>query len=318
MSTRPLGYVKVNVSVSGYTGVLYTGKLVKTIIIRAIPEIAKHFEPAQSNTPKFVHVSPLFEEREGRVRCVYSGYECRGETVSCENPVPKRIVLEGNYSFYFGFSTSVVSLERVVEALSSLGGRVEYGGRSIALSVNSIEVVDPLAKSRRLLADVEEKGGLKIVFASPTQLRDPLRRSRFKSMVPTPFNVFSTPTFLYLVSKGLFKVRKFLGLLTVIHRSFNETIAYSKTARIVWVKYGKKPEPALAGYVKYALNKQYYEYYRSKIGFTEVLEEILAYLITLGTGTGRAAGFGHVIVEPVEVKSPDRQASSEESVSSEG
>uniref|UniRef100_UPI003C6C6CFF hypothetical protein n=1 Tax=Desulfurococcus amylolyticus TaxID=94694 RepID=UPI003C6C6CFF len=87
-------------------------------------------------------------------------------------------------------------------------GRIEYAGRSTAIGVNSIEAVDPLAKSRRLLVDVEEKDGFKIVFASLTRLRGPLRRSRFKSMVSTSFNVFSTPTFLYLVSKCLLQSRE--------------------------------------------------------------------------------------------------------------
>jgi hypothetical protein len=63
-------------------------------------------------------------------------------------------------------------------------------------------------------------------------LRDPFRRGKFKTFIPTPINVFSTPAFLYLTQRGLYKVGRFIRLLRVIHRIFNGTYSILKTVRL--------------------------------------------------------------------------------------
>ncbi|MEM0239687.1 MAG: hypothetical protein QXT00_08700, partial [Ignisphaera sp.] len=59
----------------------------------------------------------------------------------------------------------------------------------------------------------------------------------------------------------------------------------------------KKPIPALIGYINLYLNKHYQDLYTAKGTNTQtLLEETLATTLTLGIGTSRATGFGHIII----------------------
>ena len=207
------------------------------------------------------------------------------------------------YSFYFGFASSVAEPGRVLEALAGLNGEMEFMKQRIRVETHRVDFLNPRLEASRILGEVVKMGSLKIVFASPTMLRDPLRRSRFKSFIPTPVNVFSTPAFLYLTQRGLYRLGRFMRLLRVVHRVFNETYTTLKTVRLTWFTYGKHPEPGITGYVKYAVNREYYEEYSRRVELGQVLEELIALLIALGTGTGRAAGLGHVFLEPSPIGS---------------
>jgi CRISPR/Cas system endoribonuclease Cas6 (RAMP superfamily) len=290
---------KVRVYVTGFSGFMYSGKLVKTLVLSRLPDLQSHFQPSSSNTPKLVHVSPLLREINGRVKAVYTGHTCRRiELAKCINGPFKPIVLDGVYSFYFGFLNSVADPSKVLEALIGLNGELEFMNQRIRVQVERVGFINPHLEASRILGEVIKQGGLKVVFASPTMLRDPFRGGRFKTFIPTPINVFSTPVFLYLAQRELYKVGRFIKLLRFIHRVFNETYSTLKTVRLTWFNYGKRPEPGIIGYVKYVVNKDYYEEYNKRINLNQLLEDLLALLIALGTGTGRASGLGHVFLEP--------------------
>gem|GEM_PF-936292 len=298
-TTVNLALFKVTAYITGFRGFMYSGKLVKTLVLSRLPDLQPHFQPAPSNTPKLVHVSPLLREVDGRVEAMYTSLSCREvELAKCVNGSPRPVFLDGVYSFYFGFASSVAEPGRVLEALAGLNGEVEFMKQRIRVQTQQVDFLNPRLEASRILGEAVRVGGLKIVFASPTMLRDPFRRSRFKSFIPTPVNVFSTPAFLYLTVKGLYKLGRFIRLLRVVHRVFNETYTALKTVRLTWFTYGKYPEPGITGYVKYAVNREYYEEYSERMQLNQVLEELIALLIALGTGTGRAAGLGHVFLEP--------------------
>jgi hypothetical protein len=84
----------VRVYVTGFSGFMYSGKLVKTLVLSRLPDLQLHFQPSPSNTPKLVHVSPLLREINGRVKAVYTGLTCgKIELAKCINGSFRPIVL---------------------------------------------------------------------------------------------------------------------------------------------------------------------------------------------------------------------------------
>jgi hypothetical protein len=297
-----LALFKVTAYLDGFRGFVYTGKLSKTLVITAVPELAPHFQPSSGSPPKLVHVSPLYRESGGRVEAVYTRLSCKGgQLARCDDGVPRPVFLEGLYTFYLGLSTSLLDPGRVLSGLASLDGYLEFMKQKVRVSVRQVEYIDPHSLASRLLDEAASRGGLKVVFSSPTQLRDPFRRGRHKSFLPSPLNVFSTPAYIYVYQRWGFKRGRFLKLLRVLDRVFNETYTALKTVRLTWFVYEKRPEPGLIGYAKYAVNDYYYEEYSKRLGLREAIEGVLAAAVALGTGTGRAAGLGHVFLEPAEL-----------------
>ncbi len=297
--------VKASVNISGFYGYLYTSKLVKTILIKAYPPLAEHFKPASGSTPKLIHISPLYATTPRGVRCLYSYASCRDrEMAKCNGP-PRNIKLNSTYHFYLGLHESTASSSEVVSALINYKECFEFVKQKVCVETLAIDVSNPRIQGREVARRVLENRGVKIVFSSPTHLRDPLKTSRkHKTMLPTPLNVFATPIRLKLYTTGMLRKGLFRKQLLRIHRLFNETYSVLNTARVRWVYYTDKPIPALTGYVNYRVDEKYLEHLEKQgVNVEEWLAEIFAYLIALGTGAGRATGFGHVEVKPVQAES---------------
>ncbi|ADG91071.1 hypothetical protein Tagg_0798 [Thermosphaera aggregans DSM 11486] len=277
---------------------LFTSKLVKTMLIRGDPSLASVFEPRAGDPPKPVHTTPLFSvDENGRLRCVYSYVRCgQSSTAKCSGRV-EPVRLEGRYHFYLGFSTSVLELDRVLAALDKGAGCFEFAGKQVCVSLDAINVADPSATASKIAEKVLETGRVKITLASPAMLRDPFKRAKHKALIPTVMNLFSTPLYTMLVEKGLYGFKAFRRQIVMLHRVFNEPYTVLKTVNLKWVVYKKKPEPTLTGYVNLYVNKHYLERYSEQLDMKEYLAELTAHAITLGVGVGRATGFGHVFVE---------------------
>lgn len=296
-----LSILRVKLLVRGFYGHLFSGKLVKTILIRKVPELADLFKPTVGSAPKLVHVSPLFKISSSGVECIYSYVKCHSEVVKCSGPVIP-VKLDGLYDFYFGFTNSVLSLTKGVEAVLGIDECFEFMGQEVCVATREVEYIDAKTLAREIASKVIESGKVKIVFASPTMLRDPLRRSKYKSFSPTPFNLFSTPIYAIQYITGQYSPRRLRLHLMILHRILNETYSIYKTTRVKWVLYGKRPEPAIVGYINYYLNKDYLEQYSKVLNINEYLAEVFAATMTLGIGAGRTAGFGHVFIEPSVVE----------------
>ncbi|MEM1831605.1 MAG: CRISPR system precrRNA processing endoribonuclease RAMP protein Cas6, partial [Desulfurococcaceae archaeon] len=121
-------------------------------------------------------------------------------------------------------------------------------------------------------------------------------------LLPSPFNVFATPVYTILFSKGLCSVRRLRTELLRLHRLFNETYSALGGVRVRWVYYGRRPEPALIGYVNYRVNYEYLDFLKQGLNVEEWLGEVFAYTLALGVGAGRATGFGHVELKPLVEK----------------
>lgn len=294
--------IKAVVRVSGFKGYLFTGKLVKTLVLRSNPDLSKFFEPSKAGPPKLIHISPLFRLDGNDVRCEYSFVECRGGLMAKCDGEPSIVSLDGVYGFYLGFHRDVASYSEVLSNLvNNIQGCFEFMNQKVCTEPLEFEYVDAVAAGRRLAGEVLETGGVKIVFSSPVMLRDPLKpMGKFKSFTPTPMNVFATPIYSLLYARGLYSVKRFRLELLRLHRIFNETYTLFKSLRLKWVYYNLKPEPALTGFVNYRLNRDYLGFLREKgVVVEEWLGSILAYTIALGVGAGRATGFGHVSIKPL-------------------
>ncbi|MEM0240973.1 MAG: CRISPR system precrRNA processing endoribonuclease RAMP protein Cas6 [Candidatus Nezhaarchaeales archaeon] len=284
---------------SDFRGYVFTGKLVKTILIKAIPQLEHYFKP--SSEPKLIHISPLYKGTQDKKKCIYSYVQCKnsGYTIKCEGE-PVLVHLNGSFYFYLGFHSSIVKIHDVVQALVDYAECFDFMNKRVCVRVLGVEFPNVHELGLNVAKKALESGAIKVVFSSPTMLRDPLRTSgKFKTLLPSPFNVFATPVYTILFSKGLCSVRRLRTELLRLHRLFNETYSVLGGLKIRWVYYSKRPEPALIGYVNYRVNYEYLDFLKQGLNVEEWLGEVFAYTLALGVGAGRATGFGHVEIKPL-------------------
>jgi len=273
-------------------GDFFTGKLVKSLLIDSNPRLKPFFEKTSGSTPKLIHVTPLYVERfeSGKlcVKCVHSFRDKAGF---------------GKFSFYVGFveadAMTSPALDDVYTALLNLSGRHRFTARVFDVELVSAESVDVDKEANGAVEALMRSGKIRVVFSSPTLLRDPFRVGKYKSLTPTPLNIFSTPVYVNLCIMGRLKWRSFIKTLIVIHRLLGEPYSIHRTTKVIRIKYekSKKPIPALIGYVNLYLNKHYQDHYTAKgIDTKTLLKETFATTLTLGTGTSRATGFGHTTI----------------------
>lgn len=302
-----LKLVRVSVFINGFYGYLYTGRLVKSILIKAYPILDEHFKPSKGPVPKLIHISPLYRvNSSGDVECIYSYAMCKSRRRLVKRTGPPSIVeLNGNYYFYIGLYESLVKSIDVVSALLNYSECFEFIKQKICVEVRELEVIDAHILGSEIANKVLSSRGVKVVFSSPTLLRDPLKTIRKqKTLLPTPLVVFATAIYTKLHATGSYKKGTFRRELLRIHRLFNETYSTLNSVRIKWVYYSDKPVPALTGYVNYRVDENYLNYLQSHgVNVREWLREIFAYTLTLGIGAGRAAGFGHVELKPLQKSS---------------
>jgi len=297
--------LSVNVYLDTYiSDALFTGKLVKSLLIDANPRLKEVFAKTSGSQPKLVHVTPLYQEVGGKVRCLYS-YAVGSEDGGRGGRGVARVTIgRGTYRFYVGFVDGDVygalGFDELYNTLLNISGRHRFGNHDVVTELQSVGVVDAKLHARRAVEGLVSGGWkLRLVFSSPTLLRDPLRASKYKSLVPTPINIFSTPVYILHYLKGKLTARNVMKTLLILHRLLNEPYSYLRTVSTRWVVYerGRNPIPALVGYVNLYLNSSYYEQYAKRYEVEELLEKVLTVTSVLGTGTSRASGFGHVLVE---------------------
>jgi len=299
-----LKLIRVDLRVSGFYGYLYTSRLVKTILIRALPTLEDYFKPSKGPVPKLIHVTPLYRSSNSGVDCVYSYAVCKSRPlIKCTGP-PSIVELNGEYFFYTGIYESSLRSIDIISALLNYAECFEFIKQKICVEVGKLEVVDSHILGVEVAERVLSSSGVKVVFSSPTLLRDPLKTTRKqKTLLPSPINVFATPIYIKLYATGSYKRGYFRRELIRVHRLFNETYSVLGGVKVKWIYYSDKPIPAITGYVNYRLDENYLNYLESHgINVKEWLGELFAYMLTLGVGAGRASGFGHVELKPLHRK----------------
>lgn len=292
----------------------YTAKLVKTLLITGNPGLEGVFVRS-SLAPKPIHITPLFHitaDQRGRVRkrAIYAGYISSGETARPQD-ISKRIrpvKIRGGekYSFYIGTSREL--FPEVVNALSSVD-KILFGGATLSVSSLSyeIEYIDLEDEAEKIAGEIASGNvnSLKVVFESPTMLKDPLviaRERKKKIFLPIPEAIFSTPIYMLLADQGRLRRRIYIKAMRYIKSIFDIPYTAMKTTKIAWLIYRDKPIPGLIGYTKYFIDKAILSIAQEKmrkhnIDLIETIAKSITLIRVLGTGAGRATGFGHISID---------------------
>ena len=281
---------------------LFTGKLVKSILIKSESSLEKFFEKKNGEAPKLVHITPLYKINGDKIECVYSRVVSNKNGVPAVNPVR----INGLYKFYIGFLDGdlegSLSYDLAFKTLTNIFGKIFFKNHMFKVELISVREIDVERISKEVVRNLLKNGMIKIIFSSPTLLKDPFREGKHKSLIPTPMNVFSVPASIYLYVHGKYTKKNLLQMVKILHRVINETHSLigdgtnRGTIEKVFVQYEEKknPIPSIIGYVNYRINQRHLEQYQKKIEIEKLLEDMITIMLTLGTGTSRATGFGHI------------------------
>jgi hypothetical protein len=294
----------------------YTAKLVKTLLIAGNPELGEVFNRS-SSIPKPLHITPLYTYRQGRgggkLESVYAKLISRDSDArppSVDRIKPVRLKAGWEYFFYVGANSSLAS--SVLLALSNVD-RFVFGNELVGIDKLQYEVeyvdVEREAKGIRGFLESPGEGCVKVVFASPTLLKDPLavsRQRKKKVFMPLPEAVLSTPIYMLLADTGRLRQSVFRRLTLYVKSVLDTPYTALKSVNIVWYVYDNKPLPALIGYVKYYLDAdalckaQRVMEAKHRLDFTDILAKAITLARIYGVGDGRATGFGHtsILISP--------------------
>jgi len=299
----------------------YTAKLVKSLLISGNPRLEEVFARGKNLPPKPIHITPLYTtslSKDGKKKreTVYTKYIPKDSTakppkVSRLRPV--RIETGKTYFFYIGTNLSLLS--DVLLGLSNIGKfvfgkwvvdveNISYEIHYIDLEKESEEITNILLKN--IGRNNKERLQVKIVFESPTLLKDPLaimRKKKKKLLLPLPEAIFSVPMFMMLIDKGRFRSSVFLRCMRYLKSVFDIPYTVLKTVNLVWYVYDNEVLPAMIGYVKYFVDNQILQYVQSitkmkyNLDFMEILSKSIILAQVYGVGDGRATGFGHITIK---------------------
>ena len=260
----------------------FSAKIVKRMLVATEPQVADLFQPSRGSKPKLLHITPLYTVNEGKTKTV----------------LYTSSVTRGYYKFYVG-ALDTEEVAPLLDAVYSLAwlDSVQYAGSRIRVRITRIEKLNVTQRATDAIQALAEHGRIKIILASPTLLRDPLIPSKYKTLIPSIMNLFATPVYINLYSRGRLRSRTYRRTLLRLHRAlsipptFLGTSKKPGTLRRLDLAYepGRRV-PTLIGYVNIYYNK---ENDPNRVAL-ELLEDILPYMLALGTGVGRAAGLGHI------------------------
>ncbi len=240
----------------------YTAKIVKSYLICVEPSFEEVF--ATEGGLKEVHVTPLLDA-EGRAIYPRKVVKCS----FCKDTKPKGIgKVKVPSRAYFELSGP----KELVDKAYSFGNcKMKIGGKEISVETLGVEEV-PI--------DISISEGISIKFRGPALFRDPWLmgvglRSRF---LPIPMYVFSTNAYSLYGDNYRDALMELEEALVEDHSSLH-------SVGKVWYYYSGKWLPATSGSVLYWVREE-----------SEVLKEILYHASLFGVGSGRAAGFGDVLI----------------------
>jgi hypothetical protein len=255
----------------------YSAKLVKRLILSSNKSLEKLFSPARGAKPKLVHITPLYTTEEGKIRTLT--YVSR--------------VGSGVYHFYLGAVEEELDMYAAISTLESTPEKIEFNRAVYHVRRVEVKVENLEERIAEVMSAIQRAKKVKVVLASPTVLRDPLVSSKHKTLVPSVFNLFSTPIYIKLYLSGRLRRRTLIKTLLRLHRALTVPPTFWQTLRKIDLQYepGRKV-PALIGY----LNLHYNPENDPDNTALDTLRKTLPYMLALGTGVGRAAGLGHTTI----------------------
>jgi len=254
----------------------FTGKFVKTLLINANPTLNDVFENPSYPTPKPIRVTPLLRGDENFPRiAVYPKTFRKEEKVS-------PIEVKGDYYFLVGIRSDLNRELQIAIANLFAGVNLKYGSFDVSVKAIGYEQMD--------VSFPTNYKALYIKFISPSVFRDPFSRiagvknDKVKRFTPIPPYIFSLNVYELLRERYTKTVVRF-------GYAFFESHNNLETVRRIWYSYDGKLLPGVIGYAKF---------FRKEKVKSEALDDfvkILTHAQIMGVGTGRANGFGYVIVE---------------------
>jgi len=254
----------------------FTGKFVKTLLINANSAFKDIFENPSYPTPKPIRVTPLLRGDERfPTQAIYP------KTFNKNNKISP-IEIKGDYYFLVGIRNDLNKELQIAIANLFAGLNFKYGNFDVSVKAIGYEQLD--------VSFPTKYKALYIKFISPCIFRDPFSRiagvksDRAKRFAPIPPYVFSLNVYELLR-------QRYTKTIVRLGYAFYESHNNLETVKRIWYSYDGKLLPGVIGYAKF---------FRKEKVRSEALEDfvkILTHAQIMGVGTGRANGFGYVIIE---------------------
>ncbi len=256
----------------------FSGKVVKSLLIKSNPLLEKIFKESLGGRPKPIHVSPLgYRDEKGRLVFLWKRSDAENKVLEAS---PDR-------EYFFTVSCTEEISEMVLEAV--------MGANSIELFntewvITSINVERYRLPDKNPLIRLDDVVAVKVMFRSPIQPIDPYRKSPYKRLNILPGILFSYNageiTRMYRRGPDYWRVLDILNYVLI------ESKTYWKTVKQINILYDNKEIPTLTGYVKYWVNLE-------NVSEDEKLlvENILSHAQIMGAGSSRSIGLGHIEIK---------------------
>lgn len=281
-SCAPRRYYRVVVWVSPVSDAVlppFSGKVVKSLLIKANPLLGKVFGRDGAYTPKPIHITPLgYIDDNGSPRFLWKTPDKKGA-----------VAVRAGYTYFFrlGFDETIESM--VFEALHSLDG-VELFNTKWYVSGLEAETVKLPTRSPGLRLD--DATAVKVMLRTPNTPLDPYKKTMYKRFLPLPSIMFAYNA--GEITRILQRGPDYWRVLDLLNLVLTETHHVWDTVKKIHYLYDDKKPPALIGYIKYMVNQHPL---KENPALKLLVENILEHATIMGTGTSRANGLGHVEIK---------------------
>ncbi len=256
----------------------FTGKVVKSLLIKSCPELEKVFREGVPGHPKPIHVTPLgYTGRDGKKVFLWK-HTGREEKVM--EAVPDK-----RYFFVVSYSEEIADI--VPEALFGINDIELFNTR---WTLTSIKIDSVSLPSRNPPISLSGVVAVKILMRTPVQPLDPYRKTIYKrlNIAPGILLSYNAGEITRMYRRG----PEYWRVLDILNYVLTESKAFWKTVKQVDVIYDNKIIPALTGYAKYWVNLE-----NTSNDEKLLVENILSHATVMGVGSSRSIGLGHIEIK---------------------
>jgi len=192
------------------------------------------------------------------------------------------IEIKGEYCFLVGINSDLNRELQIAIANLFVGVNFKYGNFDVDVKATGYEQMD--------VSFPTNYNSLYIKFITPSFFKDPFSRiagvkeEKVRRFAPIPPYIFSLNVYELLR-------QKYTKTVVRLGYAFYESHNNLETVKRIWYSYDGKLLPGVIGYAKF---------FRKEKVKSEALDDfvkILTHAQIMGVGTGRANGFGYVIIE---------------------
>ncbi len=254
----------------------FTGKVVKSLLIKGNPDLEKVFKSSTPGYPKPIHITPL-------------GYRRRDKSVVFlwKKDRSRYIEAKPGRQYFFIVSCSEDVSTMVLDSIMEINGvklfNTEWSIDAVTASTHDLPSSKPLVR-------LDNAKSVKIMFRTPVQPIDPYKKTIYKRMniLPGILLGYNAGEITRMYKRG----PEYWRILDILNYVLTESITYWKTVKPIEILYDNKLIPTLTGYVKYWITLDGVDE-NSKI----LIENILSHAAIMGVGSSRSIGLGHIEIK---------------------